>query len=337
MIRNGDHYENIRLVEANHTTRTYITVLNDYCTKALKTTPVYNCSNVLAPASGDPSHELNSSMDPNTSSITTSSAANNANATSQSHCVVSILNVKYGEAIAVGKRAAKNLAAKESLRILCPEVLKLGENEIDSEDPLLSSLSYKVRLIGVFKQFLIGDPQIVEELKLREASNFAPLQLLNQFLVRNLAPSELKLHTNFTNTRDPVNNAKCHECELKLGEKYSAKAVAKTQNNAAQFAALKLLQELHPSLIHYSSLIRLYGIDPSEVQLQRERQIREEVSQSQEADACDTILKLLREEMKKSAEVNDPDVKSKDNFEVLKISKDEPEYFYTKLWQFQKT
>ena len=129
-------------------------------------------------------------------------------------------------------------------------------------------------------------------------------------------------------------NAINHECELKLGNKYSATATAKTQNLAAQFAALKLLKELHPSLTHYSSLIRLYGIDPAEIQLQKERQIREEVAQSQDSDACDTILKLLREEMKKVAAAKEPNSKPKESFDALKVSPTEPEYFYTKLWHF---
>ena len=338
MIKNGDRYENIRILEANHTTRTYITVLNDYATKAMKATPVYNCSNVIVPSSEatvDTIANANSSLD--TSSITTSSAVNSSNAASHTHCVITILNVKYGEAIAVGKRPAKNLAAKEALKVLCPEVLRAEETDLDSEDILLSSLNYKVRLIEVFKRFLIGDTKVVEELKLREASHFAPMQLLNQFLVRNVAPSNMKLHTNFTNVRDPQTGAKMHECDLTLGPKYKAKSMGKTQNIAAQYAALMLLQELHPSLSYYSSLIRLYGIDPSEVQMQKERQIREEVSQSQDSDACDTILKLLREEMKKASEVKGQEGKSKETFDVLKISPEEPEYFYTKLWDFGKT
>ena len=330
VVKNGDRLENIRLLEANHTNRNYITVLNEYCSKALKTIPVYNCSNVLT--SSVTSTQDSSSFASNDNS---QSNPNGNNSLTQTHCVVSILNVKYGEASAVGKRLAKNLAAKQALKVLCPEVLRSDLGDLESDDLITSSLSFKLRIIDIFKSIKIGDPKVIDELKVREANAFAPMHLLNQFLIRNLAPPELKLHTNFESVKDTRSGMNCHECELKLGNKYSAKASAKTQNHASQLAALKLLEELHPSLIYYSSLIRLYGIDPTEVQMQKERQIREDVANgSQESTtACDTILKLLREEMRKVASEREQK-KQKEATDGLKITSDDPEFFYTKLWQF---
>ncbi|XP_059168024.1 microprocessor complex subunit DGCR8-like [Physella acuta] len=240
--------ENVKKKEfiLNPTGKSYLCILHEYMQRTLKIQPVYAFK------------ELENSKTPY-------------------GATVKINNIEYGTGYASSKKVAKQEAAKETLKVLIPDLFKkITDQEIKRN---ISDLSF-------FDEVKVTDPR-VNELG-NKVGQPSPYQLLLECLRRNFGMGK----TNCDVSTKPLKNQKC-EFTINVG-KHSATVVAKNKREGKQLAAQAILAKLHPHVPSWGSLLRLYGTS-----VEKPVQKPEEVNDVKSHAPNHSVLESLRDEMKK--------------------------------------
>ncbi|RUS89230.1 hypothetical protein EGW08_002973, partial [Elysia chlorotica] len=195
----------------NPTGKSYLCILHEYMQRTLKIQPLYVFK------------ELENSKTPYGATVT-------------------INNIEYGTGYASSKKVAKQEAAKETLKILMPDLFnKISDHEIKHT---ISDLSF-------FDNVKVSDSRIFElGIKVGQPS---PFEILQECLRRNFGMG----NTQCDISTKPLKNQKC-EYSITVG-KHSATVVARNKRDGKQLAAQAILAILHPHVPSWGSLLRLYG------------------------------------------------------------------------------
>ncbi|KAK7087948.1 hypothetical protein V1264_021935 [Littorina saxatilis] len=190
---------------------------------------------------------------------------------------VMINEMEYGTGCAISKKLAKSEAAKETLKILIPEMNTLTDEQLQKNTEDLS----------FFDEIKIEDPRISE--LGNKAGQPSPYQILRECLSRNYGMGD----TDCLLDMKPLKHQNC-EFTITVG-KHKATVVAKSKRSGKQRAAQAILQKLHPHVPSWGSLLRLYGNTADRGQCAKKKEVNE-VKRHRPNQA---ILDRLREEMKR--------------------------------------
>lgn len=190
---------------------------------------------------------------------------------------VMINDMEYGTGCAISKKQAKSEAAKETLKILIPEMNSLTDEQLQKNNEDLS----------FFDEIKIEDPRISE--LGNKAGQPSPYQILRECLSRNYGMGD----TDCLLDMKPLKHQNC-EFTITVG-KHTATVVAKSKRSGKQRAAQAILQKLHPHVPSWGSLLRLYGNTADRGQSAKKKDVNE-VKRHRPNQA---ILDRLREEMKR--------------------------------------
>ncbi|CAG5130062.1 unnamed protein product [Candidula unifasciata] len=230
----------------NPTGKSYLCILHEYMQRTLKIQPLYVFK------------ELENSKTPYGATVT-------------------ISNIEYGTGYASSKKVAKQEAAKETLRVLIPDLFKkISDQEIKTN---ISDLSF-------FDDIKVTDPR-VNELG-NKVGQPSPFQLLLECLRRNFGMGNTQCEV----STKPLKNQKC-EFTINVG-KHSAMVVAKNKREGKQLAAQAILAKLHPHVPSWGSLLRLYGTS-----VEKPAQKPEDMNDIKSHAPNHSVLDSLRQEMRK--------------------------------------
>ncbi|KAK0054976.1 microprocessor complex subunit DGCR8 [Biomphalaria pfeifferi] len=230
----------------NPTGKSYLCILHEYMQRTLKIQPLYVFK------------ELENSKTPY-------------------GATVMINNIEYGTGYASSKKVAKQEAAKETLKVLIPDLFKkITDQEIKRN---ISDLSF-------FDDVKVTDPR-VNELG-NKVGQPSPFQLLLECLRRNFGMGNTQCEV----STKALKNQKC-EFTINVG-KHSATVVAKNKREGKQLAAQAILAKLHPHVPSWGSLLRLYGTS-----VEKAIQKPEEMNDVKSHAPNHSVLESLRDEMRK--------------------------------------
>ncbi|XP_005109080.1 microprocessor complex subunit DGCR8 isoform X2 [Aplysia californica] len=230
----------------NPTGKSYLCILHEYMQRTLKIQPTYIFK------------ELENSKTPYGATVT-------------------INNIEYGTGYASSKKVAKQEAAKETLKILIPDLFnKITDQEIKRN---VSDLSF-------FDEIKVTDPR-VNDLG-NKVGQPSPYQLLLECLRRNFGMGNTQCNV----STQPLKNQKC-EFSIEVG-KHSATVVAKNKRDGKQLAAQAILAKLHPHVPSWGSLLRLYGTN-----MEKPVEKVEEMNEIKTHAPNHSVLESLKEEMRK--------------------------------------
>ncbi|XP_041348914.1 microprocessor complex subunit DGCR8-like [Gigantopelta aegis] len=196
---------------------------------------------------------------------------------------VIIEDVEYGIGYASSKKAAKLEAAKNTLKILIPEM-----NKVDNEDHKTLDDDF-----SFFDNIKIEDPRVFE--LGTKAGHQSPNQILCECLRRNYGLGD----THCEMTMRKIKNQKS-EFTMTVG-KHTATVIAKNKRDGKQQAAQAILQKLHSHVTSWGSILRLYGKGSQKgfAEKKDELNISELQSQAKANRSSNPILEKLKEEMHK--------------------------------------
>lgn len=190
---------------------------------------------------------------------------------------VMINEMEYGSGCAISKKMAKSEAAKNTLKILIPEMNAITDDQLhkNAED------------LSFFDEIKIEDPRISE--LGNKAGQPSPYQILRECLSRNYGMGDTECLLDMK----PLKHQNC-EFTITVG-KHKATVVAKSKRSGKQRAAQAILQKLHPHVPSWGSLLRLYGNSADRGQNAKKKEVNEVKSHRPNQ----AILDRLREEMKR--------------------------------------
>ncbi|GFS12355.1 microprocessor complex subunit DGCR8, partial [Elysia marginata] len=230
----------------NPTGKSYLCILHEYMQRTLKIQPVYVFK------------ELENSKTPYGATVT-------------------INNIEYGTGYASSKKIAKQEAAKETLKILMPDLFnKMSDHEIKHS---ISDLSF-------FDNVKVTDTRVLE--LGNKVGQPSPFEVLQECLRRNFGMG----NTQCDISTKPLKNQKC-EYFIQVG-KHTAAVVAKNKRDGKQQAAQAILAKLHPHVPSWGSLLRLYGTT-----VEKTIQKPEQLHHFKGHAPNHSVLASLRDEMRK--------------------------------------
>lgn len=165
------------------------------------------------------------------------------NASNPYGAVVVIDDIEYGCGYGSSKKQAKSAAAKAALEILIPKI-KSYALEGSSCDDQFQDLEF-------FDEIRIEDPR-VSELCVK-AGQLYPYQILLECLRRNYGMGDTQIKFETRNIKHQRN-----EFTMTVG-KHTASVVCKNKRDGKQRASQAILQKLHPHVLTWGSLLRMYG------------------------------------------------------------------------------
>ncbi|KAH8356121.1 hypothetical protein KR200_012198, partial [Drosophila serrata] len=169
------------------------------------------------------------------------------NAATPYSATVSVNNLKYGTGYGTSKKQAKSEAARETLEILIPDV----KDKITGNKDQKSGSAKKTQSdLSVFDDIRIEDPRVTEFCN--KTTEPSPNAILLTCLQRNYG-SDVQIHQEINRTANNKN-----EFTMTVG-KHTAKVVCKNKREGKQLASQAILQILHPHIMTWGSLLRLYG------------------------------------------------------------------------------
>ncbi|GFO06207.1 microprocessor complex subunit dgcr8 [Plakobranchus ocellatus] len=228
----------------NPTGKSYLCILHEYMQRTLKIHPLYVFK------------ELENSKTPYGATVT-------------------INNIEYGTGYASSKKVAKQEAAKETLKILMPDLFnKMSDPEIKGS---IVDLSF-------FNNVKVTDSR-VNELG-NKVGQPSPFEILQKCLRRNFGMGDTKCEA----STKPLKNQKC-EYSIKV-KNCSATVVAKNKRDGKQLAAQAVLAKLHPHVPTWGSMLRLYG-NTEEKPIQKPEEMNDVKGHAPNR----SVLARLREEM----------------------------------------
>lgn len=206
-----------------------------------------------------------------------------------------INNVVYGVGLSTSKKQAKLESARQTLEILIPE-LKNFDFQTGSKAPGNNKQNDKY---SIFDTLRITDPHVAE--CCAKSTEPSPYTMLLSCLERNYGIGHKKLVT-YRSTHTKHNRMLFFMC----AGKYFAKVSCKNKKEGKQLASQQILQELHPSIQCWGSLLRLYG--NASTNYAKKKKVREQEITSLQSKALINqpnwdILNKLDAELVRKAEV----------------------------------
>lgn len=230
----------------NPTGKSYLCILHEYMQRTLKIQPVYVFK------------ELENSKTPYGATVT-------------------INNIEYGAGYASSKKVAKQEAAKETLKILMPDLF----NKMSDQD-----MKHSISDLSFFDNVKVTDSRILD--LGNKVGQPSPFEILQECLRRNFGLGNTKCEI----TTKPLKNQRC-EYSITVG-KHVANVIARNKRDGKQQASQAILAKLHPHVPSWGSLLRLYGTS-----VEKPIQKPERMSEFKSHAPNHAVLESLREEMKK--------------------------------------
>jgi len=211
------------------------------------------------------------------------------NAATPYAAIVHINKIEYGRGTGSSKKIAKSEAAKRTLEMLIPDIkdklpsMAGGEDIGDGPD------------LSFFDDIRVEDPRVAE--LCNRTSEPAPYQILVTCLQRNYGLGDTHIHQELKSVRNGKN-----EYTMRV-DKREVAVICKNKKDGKQLAAAKLLQQLHPHINNWGSLLRMYG-NRSIRTLKKKKEKETEVTGLQSRSTQSTvapsmaILEKLKEEMR---------------------------------------
>lgn len=202
---------------------------------------------------------------------------------------VRINKIEYGRGIGSSKKIAKSEAARRTLEMLIPEIRDklpaLGGAELDADGPDLS----------FFDDIRVEDPRVAD--LCNRTSEPAPYQILVTCLQRNYGLGDTHINQELKAVRNGKN-----EYTMKVNKR-EVSVICKNKKDGKQLAAQKLLQQLHPHITSWGSLLRMYGnrsIRKLKIKKEKETEVTGLQTRSSQSNVAPSlaILDKLREEMR---------------------------------------
>uniref|UniRef100_A0A8D8YNJ5 Microprocessor complex subunit DGCR8 n=1 Tax=Cacopsylla melanoneura TaxID=428564 RepID=A0A8D8YNJ5_9HEMI len=160
-----------------------------------------------------------------------------------------INNVVYGVGLSTSKKQAKLEAARSTLEILIPK-LKNFDFQTGSKAP--GNSKHINDKYSIFDTLKITDPRVAE--CCAKSTEPSPYTMLLTCLERNYGIGE-NMQVSYKSSHTKHNRILFF---MKAG-KYTASVPCKNKKEGKQLASQQILQELHPSIQCWGSLLRLYG------------------------------------------------------------------------------
>jgi len=211
------------------------------------------------------------------------------NAATPYAAIVHINKIEYGRGTGSSKKIAKSEAAKRTLEMLIPDIKDklpaMGGAEEAGEGPDLS----------FFDDIRVEDPRVAE--LCNRTSEPAPYQILVTCLQRNYGLGDTHIHQELKAVRNGKN-----EYTMRV-DKREVDVICKNKKDGKQLAAAKLLQQLHPHISSWGSLLRMYGnrsIRTLKKKKEKETEVTGLQSRSSQSSVAPSmaILEKLKEEMR---------------------------------------
>merc|ERR1719445_1028137 len=208
------------------------------------------------------------------------------------YCATVIINkIEYGRGTGSSKKIAKSEAARITLEMLIPDIKdKLPQSnstkfEDGTEGPDLS----------FFDDIKIEDPRVAEFCN--RTSEPAPFQILVTCLQRNYGLGDTHIHQELKSVRNGKN-----EYTMRV-DKREVAVICKNKKDGKQLAAAKLLQQLHPHITSWGSLLRMYGnrsMRKLKIKKEKETEVTGLQTRSSQSNVAPSlaILDKLRDEMR---------------------------------------
>ena len=219
------------------------------------------------------------------------------NATTPYSATVIINDMQYGTGYGSSKKQAKSEAAKVTLEILIPD---MKEKEMSQSGGGSKKPDVETNDLSFFDDIKVNDPRVSE--LCAKAGQHSPYQILVECLRRNNGMGDTDIETNVRLVKHQKN-----EFTMKVG-KHVKTVICRNKREGKQHAAQAILQELHPQIQNWGSLLRLYG--RGSCKTPKEKKEEEQKITELQNTACANkpnyaILNKLREEMLKLKEEND--------------------------------
>jgi len=211
------------------------------------------------------------------------------NAATPYAAVVKINDIEYGRGTGSSKKIAKSEAAKHTLEMLIPE--------IKEKLPNLNSLEGEAEApdLAFFDGILVEDARVAD--LCNRTSEPAPYQILVTCLQRNYGLGDTHIHQEMKTVRNGKNEY------TMIVNKKEVSVICKNKKDGKQLAAQKLLQQLHPHISSWGSLLRMYGnrsMRKLKMKKEKETEVTGLQTRSHQTSVPPSlaILDKLREEMK---------------------------------------
>lgn len=216
------------------------------------------------------------------------------NAATPYAATVRINKIEYGRGTGSSKKIAKSEAARRTLEMLIPEIKDklpcMTGTEAEGDGPDLS----------FFDDIRVEDPRVAD--LCNRTSEPAPYQILVTCLQRNYGLGD----THITQELKAVRNGK-NEYTMQVSKR-EVSVICKNKKDGKQLAAQKLLQQLHPHITSWGSLLRMYGnrsIRKLKLKKDKETEVTGLQTRSSQSSVAPSlaILDKLREEMRNLREI----------------------------------
>eukprot|EP00092_Neocalanus_flemingeri_P008216 GFUD01008858.1.p1 GENE.GFUD01008858.1~~GFUD01008858.1.p1 ORF type:complete len:1253 (+),score=362.81 GFUD01008858.1:122-3880(+) len=216
------------------------------------------------------------------------------NAATPYAATVRINKIEYGRGTGSSKKIAKSEAARRTLEMLIPEIKDklpcMTGAEAEGDGPDLS----------FFDDIRVEDPRVAD--LCNRTSEPAPYQILVTCLQRNYGLGDTHINQELKAVRNGKN-----EYTMKVSKR-EVSVICKNKKDGKQLAAQKLLQQLHPHITSWGSLLRMYGnrsIRKLKLKKDKETEVTGLQTRSSQSSVAPSlaILDKLREEMRNLREI----------------------------------
>jgi len=216
------------------------------------------------------------------------------NAATPYAATVRINKIEYGRGTGSSKKIAKSEAARRTLEMLIPEIKDklpcMTGTEAEGDGPDLS----------FFDDIRVEDPRVAD--LCNRTSEPAPYQILVTCLQRNYGLGDTHINQELKAVRNGKNEY------TMCVSKREVSVICKNKKDGKQLAAQKLLQQLHPHITSWGSLLRMYGnrsIRKLKLKKDKETEVTGLQTRSSQSSVAPSlaILDKLREEMRNLREI----------------------------------
>ena len=202
-----------------------------------------------------------------------------------------IYGLEYGRGTGSTKKKAKAAASRKTLEMIIPEIKdklptsKTGEIEGDAPD------------LSFFDGIQVEDSRVSD--LLNRTSEPLPYQVLVTCLQRNYGLGDTHIHKDLKDVTGHSHGK--NEYTLRVNKR-QVSVICKNKKEGKQLAAQKLLQQLHPHITSWGSLLRMYGnTSLRKLQMKKEEQTKVtalQTSSSASSKPTCAILNKLKKEMR---------------------------------------
>lgn len=202
---------------------------------------------------------------------------------------VVIGEMEYGSGFGSSKKQAKSEAAKAALSVLIPQMRDTNQKNEKGED--------SPQDVTFFDNIKVEDPRVND--LCAKTGQLSPYQILLECLKRNYGMGDTEIKQEMRNMKHQRN-----EFMMSVG-KHSASVICRNKKDGKQRASQAILQALHPHIMSWGSLLRLYGKGSCKT-LKEKKEEEQRITELQSKASANRpnlcILNKLKEEMLKIKE-----------------------------------